>query len=305
MKISPKSEATEFVNCNLCNSDSTRKLMSIKGFNIVKCRNCGLSYVNPRLKERKLHKIYDKKYFSNEAFDGAKTAFYGYGKYLEEEDCIKATFKRRLKVINRLSGKGRLLDIGCAFGFFLELARDNGWKVQGLEISEYAYTYAKNVLKLPVMNKTLEKAKFKSSSFDVVTIFDVIEHLPDPKSTLKEIRRVLKPNGLVVITTPNIGSITAKILWKNWEEVRRVREHIYFFSKNTLKKILESLGFEVLKTESAGRFFSVKMAVERGKLYNRNIFILIGKVSESLGLSNKRIYVDPRYKMTVYARKLE
>ncbi|MBS3105500.1 class I SAM-dependent methyltransferase [Candidatus Woesearchaeota archaeon] len=305
MKTNSKSEVTEFVNCNLCNSSSTRKLMAIGGFNIVKCKNCGLAYVNPRLKERKLHEIYDKKYFSNKAFNGAKTSFYGYGKYLEEEDCIKDTFRRRLKIINKLSGKGRLLDIGCAFGFFLELARDDGWDVQGLEISEYAYSYAKNVLKLPVMNKTLEKAKLKSDSFDVVTIFDVIEHLPDPKATLKEIRRVLKPNGFVVITTPNIGSMTAKILWKNWEEVRRVREHIYFFSKSTLKKILESLGFEVLRTESAGRYFSVKMAVERGKLYNKAIFILVGKISDSLGLSDKRIYVDPRYKMTMYARKIK
>ena len=304
MESNSKSEITEFVNCNLCNSNSTRKFMMVKGFNIVKCKKCGLAYVNPRLKEKKLHEIYDKKYFSNKAFNGAKTSFYGYGKYLEEEDCIKDTFKKRLKIINKLSRKGRLLDIGCALGFFLELARDDGWDVQGLEISKYAYNYAKNMLKLPVINKTLEKSGFKSNSFDVVTMFDIIEHLPDPKSTLKEIRRLLKPNGLLVITTPNIGSITAKILWRNWEEVRRVREHIYFFSENTLKKILESLNFEVLRMESAGRFFSVKMAVERGKLYNKAIFILIGKISDLLGLSDKRVYVDPRYKMTMYARKI-
>ena len=305
MESNSKSEVTEFVNCNLCDSNSTRKFMIIKGFNIVKCKKCGLTYVNPRLKERKLHEIYDKKYFSNQAFNGAKSPFYGYGRYLEDKDYIKDTFNKRLKIINKLSRRGRLLDVGCALGFFLELARDNGWDVQGLEISKHAYNYAKNMLKLPVVNKMLEKSRFKSNSFDVVTMFDVIEHLSDPKFTLKEIRRILKPNGLLVITTPDIGSITAKILWRNWEEVSRVREHIYFFSKNTLKKILESLNFEVLRTESAGRFFSVKMAVERGKLYNKPMFILIGKISDSLGLNDKRIYVDPHYKMTMYARKIQ
>ena len=305
MESNSKSEVTEFVNCNLCSSNSTRKFMVVKGFNIVKCKKCGLIYVNPRLKERKLHEIYYKEYFSNQAFNGAKSPFYGYSRYLEEKECIKDTFNKRLKIINKLSRKGRLLDIGCALGFFLELARDNGWDVQGLEISRYAYNYAKNMLKLPVMNKTLEKSRFKSNSFDVVTMFDVIEHLSDPKFTLKEIRRILKPNGLLVITTPNIGSITARILWKNWEEVRRVREHIYFFSEYTLKKILKSLNFEVLRIESAGRFFSVKMAVERGKLYNKTMFTLIGKISDSLGLNDKRIYVDPHYKMTMYARKIQ
>ena len=304
MGTTAKSEILEFVNCNLCNSNSTRKFMMIKGFNIVKCKKCGLIYVNPRLKENKLHQIYNKEYFSNEAFNGSELPFYGYHKYLEEKVYIQATFNKRLKIINKFCRKGRLLDIGCAFGFFLELAGNNGWDVQGIEISEHAYNYAKNVLKLPVLNKTLEEAGFKKNSFDVVTLFDVIEHMPDPKSTLKGIRKILKPNGLLVVTTPDIGSITAKILGKNWEEIRRVREHIYFFSEYTLKKILESLNFEVLKTESAGRFFSVKMAVERGNLYNKTIFTAIGKISNALGLSNKMIYVDPHYKMTIYARKV-
>ncbi|MBI2541621.1 class I SAM-dependent methyltransferase [Candidatus Woesearchaeota archaeon] len=304
MEAAEKGDIWEFVSCNLCNSDSSKKIMEVNGFNIVKCKKCGLIYVNPRLKENKLHQIYNEGYFNNQAFNGSELPFYGYEGYIEEKEDIRATFSRRLKRINKLCRKGRLLDIGCAFGFFLELARDDGWDAKGIEISEHAYKYAKNVLKLPVFNKTLEKAEFKQNSFDAVTIFDVIEHLPDPKSMLKEIRKILKPNGLLAITTPNIGSIAARLLGKNWEEVKRVREHIYFFSEDTLKKMLESLNFELLKTESAGRFFSVSMLVKRGKLYNKNIFTAIGKVSNALGLNNKRIYVNPYYKMTMYARKM-
>lgn len=294
----------EFVNCNLCGSNSTRRFMHINGFNIVKCKNCSLVYVNPRLKEGKLHGIYNKTYYENPAFKDNQLALYGYEKYLEDKEDIKATFSRRLSTINKLSKKGNLLDIGCAYGFFLEMARANGWKVKGLELSIEAYRFAKNKLKLPVLNITLEKAKFKSNSFDVVTMFDVIEHLPDPKAAIREIRRILKPNGLVVITTPDIGSFAAKILGKNWEEVKRVREHIYFFSKATLAKLLISLNFEVLKTESAGRYFSVKSAIKRGKLHHEKIFALIEKFSNLLNLNDKRIYIDPRYKITMYARKI-
>ena len=304
MNYSKNGELLKYVNCNLCNSDSTKSVMSIDRYNIVKCKKCGLVYVNPRLKEKKLHEIYKKEYFKNSAFNVAKLTFYGYGKYLEEKDYIKATFNERLKIINKYSKKGRLLDIGCAFGFFLEIARDDGWDVQGLEIIKYAYQYAINKLKLPVMNKTLEEAKFKSNSFDVVTLFDVIEHLPNPNATIKEARRILKQNGLIAITTPNIGSIPAKLLGRNWEEVKRVREHIYYFSENTLKKLLESNNFKLLKVESAGRFFSVKSAIERGKLVNKTIFTVLEKFSNILNLNGKRIYVDPHYKITVYARKV-
>lgn len=108
---------------------------------------------------------------------------------------------------------------------------------------------------------------------------------------------------MIVITTPDIGSIAAKFLGKKWEEVKRVREHIYFFSRNTLRKMLEANGFRILRTETAGRYFSVESAIKRGKLHHKSAFKIIEKFSEILKLKNKTIYVDPRYKITMYAVK--
>lgn len=164
----------EFVRCNLCGSANTSKYMAIDGFRIVKCKNCSLVYVNPRLKPKSLHKIYDSKYYRNSAFKGGKSAIYGYGEYLKEKNLIVATFKKRLDQIEKFSSPGKLLDVGCAFGFFLELARKHKWNVKGIEISEAGYNYAKNNLKLDVINRPLEEAGFKSGSFDAVTMFDVI-----------------------------------------------------------------------------------------------------------------------------------
>ena len=295
----------EYVSCNLCGSEKARHYIKIDGFKVVKCKNCSLVYVNPRLKQQSLHKIYTKKYYKNYAFHGDKSTLYGYMEYLKEKEFIVSTFKRRLAQIQKLSKKGRLLDIGCAYGFFIELARKRGWNVTGVEISKDTCQYAKNNLKLNVINKALEEAKFTNGAFDVVTMFDVVEHLPDPQKTVKEIKRILNPNGLIVVTTPNIGSLMAKILGKNWEEIKRIREHIYFFSKDTLRKMLEANGFEILRTETAGRYFSVESAIKRGKMYNRTLFALIEKFSNILNLNDKIIYVDPRYKITIYARKME
>ncbi|HIH04910.1 TPA: class I SAM-dependent methyltransferase [Candidatus Woesearchaeota archaeon] len=291
------------VRCNLCRADSSRTAMRIDGFSIVQCGKCGLKYVNPRLKEGVLHRIYDEEYYRNTAFRGSDAVFYGYGEYLKDEQDIKATFRRRMDVIGRLVRKGNLLDVGCATGFFLEVAKERGWKVQGLELSRFAYGYAKRKRNLPVINRTLEQANFREGTFDAVTIFDVIEHLPDPKRTVAEIHRVLRKGGIVAITTPDIGSLVARLLGKKWEEVRRVREHIYFFSEETLRKMLESVGFEVLKVETAGRYFSVKSAVERGKLYSRPVFSVVEALAKAFGLMGRKVYVDPRYKMTIYARK--
>jgi len=305
MEFKKEGAVMEYVRCNLCNSDCTKTIMKVSGFNVVRCKNCSLAYVNPRLKEKRLHRIYNKGYFKNPAFKGAKSSFYGYSKYIEEKDCIRSTFKRRLRVIDHLSKKGKLLDIGCAYGFFLELAKEDGWDANGLEISKHAYSYARNKLKLRVKNMPLENAKIKSNSFDVVTLFDVIEHVPDPQSMIKEIKRIVRPNGLVVITTPNIGTFAAKVLGDKWEEVRRVREHIYFFSGKTLKSMLERNGFQILRTESAGRYFHVKSAIERGKFYSKPIFNILERISNGLDLNKKKIWVNPFYKITVYARKTE
>ncbi len=300
---SAQKRSVEFVLCNLCGSDSSKPYMEISGYSIVQCVRCDLVYVNPRLKESELHDIYNESYYRNPAFRGKQTTFYGYGEYIKEKDDIRATFQRRLKWINKFSKKGKLLDIGCATGFFLELATEHGWKVQGLELAKFAHEYATKKLKLPVLNKTLEDAKFKEESFEAVSLFDVVEHLPNPKSTVKEVHRVLKKGGVFAITTPNIGSLVAKMLGKNWEEVRRVREHIYFFSEKTLKRMLEESGFEVLRVETAGRYFSVHEAIERGKLYDRLVFGVAEKIVRAFGMDKMKVYVDPRYKMTIYARK--
>jgi len=295
----------ESVNCNLCNKDYARLVLKINGHKIVKCKDCGLVYLNPRLKEKHLHKIYEEEYFKNPEFKNSKTQnLFGYNLYIEEKEDIINTFKKRLKTIEKYKKKGKILDVGCATGFFLELAKSKGWEVYGTEISKFAVKHAKDKLNLKnVFYGDLKKIKFKENMFDVVTMFDVIEHLRDPKSTLRYTHKLLKKGGLIAVTTPDSGSLVSKLLGRRWEEFRRAREHTYFFSRKTLSDMLKKTGFEILKIESAGRYFSLKSAVGRGKIYFKKTFMILEKMMNLLGIRNKKIFIDPHYKITVYARK--
>ena len=295
----------EFVKCNLCHKDCPIPVFKIGKHKIVRCRNCSLMYVNPRLKEKFLHKIYTKNYFKNPEFKNHNTQnLFGYNLYIEEKENIICTFKKRLNIIEKYKKRGKILDVGCATGFFLELAKSRGWDVYGTDVSKFASEYAKKKSGLRnIFYGDLKKVKFKDDMFDVITIFDVIEHLPDPKNTLKRIYNLLRKNGLIVITTPDSGSIAAKLLGRRWEEFRRAREHTYFFSKKTLSRMLRSTGFNIQKIESAGRYFSLKSATKRGKIYFKKTFMVLEKIINSLGIRNVRVFVNPHYKITIYARK--
>ena len=139
----------EYVNCNLCGGKDSKLKYRINSVDIVRCANCGLMYINPRPSGEIIEKIYNTNYFNNKNFYAVNGNLYGYESYLSEKGDIQRSFSR---VIKRLDGyvsvKERLLEIGCAMGFFLELAKNDGWQVYGLEVSKDAAAYAKDSLRL-------------------------------------------------------------------------------------------------------------------------------------------------------------
>lgn len=294
----------EQVRCNLCGADDTRLIAVIDQLRIVRCNRCGLTYVNPRLAQGELQEIYTESYYDHDGIVNG-LEFFGYEDYVADEENIKLTFADRLRTIEKLTARGRLLDIGCATGFFLALARDNGWQVVGTEVSTFSAGYARERLGLDVRLGTLKSLGFEAGSFDTVTMWDVLEHVTDPMAELGEIARILRTGGVLSIITPDAGSLVARILGDRWEEYRRVREHVYFFSRRTLSRMLNEVGFEILKVESAGKFFYLGPALERLKYYTWDgaITLAASKLVYRLGLGRLRVRVNPFTKMTVYARK--
>jgi len=167
------------------------------------------------------------------------------------------TFRQALVILDKIKPKqGTLLDFGCAEGNFLMLAKQKGWNVYGLDLSQFATNIARK-RGLDVLNTTIHNAKFKNESFDVITLWDVIEHLSNADEIFKEFRRVLKKGGLLIIRTPNEKSIFHQIArlsyilsFKSIKSLLKSiyhTDHLYYFSKQTLALLLRKNGFEIKK----------------------------------------------------------
>ncbi len=228
------------VSCNICDRHSARALFVKKGFVLAQCGHCDLVYVQNQPSREELKRLYSFKS--------------GYHVEFRDNDQACRTYLREARgyyrFIDRYKKRGRLLDIGCSAGFFLKVARDQGWEAQGLELSEDTAALAEKWYGLEVTVGTLRESLFPANHFDVVTLWDVIEHLDDPKKTLFIINQILKPDGIVAIATPNIDGLFPALSYKvanllnHWPHPEPPR-HLFQFSKKTLTRLLELTGFKV------------------------------------------------------------
>ena len=234
---------SESVKCNLCGSSQSEMLYNVRSFNIVRCAVCRLVYVNPRLSVHRLKKIYN----APDYYDG------GYPDYKSKRRFIRWESGALLRNIGRFMGKasGRILDVGCSFGYFLDAAREMGYEARGIEISEHASIYARDELGLDVKTWSLDEAVFDPEAFDVVTMWDVLEHLTDPQASLEKIHGWLRPGGILALATPNLGSPLARWTQGRWEQIKP-EYHLYYFTKDTVKDMCEAAGFSVLRISTIG-----------------------------------------------------
>jgi 2-polyprenyl-3-methyl-5-hydroxy-6-metoxy-1,4-benzoquinol methylase len=153
-----------------------------------------------------------------------------------------------LHLLQHYRQSGKLLEVGCGAGFFLKAAERAGWDVTGVEVSQAAVDFARESLHLNVQSGTVETVPLPTNAFDVIALFDVIEHLFDAHSTLQKIHQLLRPSGVLVISTPNINALSRFILDSTWA-VLSPFEHLYYFSEKTLKQTLRKAGFSHLHFE--------------------------------------------------------
>jgi 2-polyprenyl-3-methyl-5-hydroxy-6-metoxy-1,4-benzoquinol methylase len=224
--------------------------------------------------------------------------------YLEEEKGRRLSAQSVLIGLQRLKKNGKLLDIGCSTVFLLDEARKRGWEVYGVELSKWAVEYARNTMEIMnVFQGILKEAAYRSNYFDAVILQDAIEHLTDPKGTLIEIRRILKPDGLICINTPDISSLVSKLLRARWWGVKQA--HLYYFTRKSLHNMLDAAGFVPIKTKSHARTFSLKYWVSKVKYYNRALYrMCMFLMNHSIIEKNRLIKIDLGDQIEVYARKM-
>lgn len=242
--------ALEHVPCALCGADDPQPFLTKEGFSIVRCSNCDLVYVDPRPVSSVVRSLYEKpSYFSGDEW---------YLDYIGYEKNHRALFQRVVAILNRYCpGKGRLVDVGCAAGFLLDSAREEGWAVTGVDLSPTMVHHAVHTLGLDVHLGTLEECQLPEASFDAVTLCDSLEHVVNPLATMREVRRILRPGGIALIVTPNIESPLARFLGTRWPHLTP-REHIYYFAPHSLRRLLATVGFDRLEERTIGHYFTLE-----------------------------------------------
>ena len=192
--------------CVLCHASRAKPYLRLNEIEIVRCGQCGLLY--RAAVPQDLSSWYTEDYFRKKPAHEAQWG--GSGDYVADRDRLLKTFDEHVADLERLRRPGRLLDVGCAAGCLLEAARRRGWDVVGLDISDYAVEYARREFHLDVRIGTVEQAVFPAGPFDAITAFEYIEHVTDPVGTLSHLRSWLRPDGVLVMTTPNAGSWAAR-----------------------------------------------------------------------------------------------
>lgn len=278
----------------------TRPFCPSNGRSLVQCLNCGLVYVSPRPNAEDLYELYGESYFHN---DDSGTV--GYSNYVRDEQNIRKTFRRRLKRVERFADPGKLLDVGCAAGFFLSEAQNSGWQVEGLDVSPFAVNYTRDTFGIPAQQGALLDLDYPENTYDLVTMWDVIEHVPDPHAHLDKIAGLLKPGGIFALATPDVDSLPAKLTGKRWVGYKLQEEHIYYFSADTLRAMLNRAGFDVVDVYHVGKYVTFDLFFDRLGMYSSLLGKLGGLVERGLKLSQRSVYVNPFDIVAVTARKRE
>ncbi len=230
--------------CELCGRAGPALVFEIDGYRVVRCHACSLVFVGNPPDDESLAALYDEAYW-----EAPETP--GYTGYEAQAERKRHHFRTLLARMESFLDPGRLFEIGCAYGFFLDEARGRGWSVSGVEPSPSAASHAKDVLRLDVHAGPVESAPFSPASFDAVVMWDVIEHLSAPLRTLRTAEALLRPGGLLALSIGDVASLSARLQGRHWS-LYTPPWHLFFFSSRTLSKAIEAVGLELLSLDGDG-----------------------------------------------------
>ncbi len=261
--------------CSLCGNIHLKPIVTVH-WSIKKCLSCGLVQASPLPSQKQVEAFYQGDLTKN------------YQPYLSQLTIHHQYFQKRIREINQKIPQGRLLDIGCALGPLLEVAKKAGYQTLGIDSSQYAVNYCQ---RLGLNAQRIDWSNIKGeNNFDIITCFDTIEHELRPLSMVKKTHSLLKAGGLAVFTTPNHNNLAQALMGRFWPGYRHP-EHLYFFTPVTLKLLFEKAGFnkiKILKDET--RPFPISYLTKRMADYLplpgvKDFFILLSKLFQKSPLS--------------------
>jgi 2-polyprenyl-3-methyl-5-hydroxy-6-metoxy-1,4-benzoquinol methylase len=246
------------MQCNLCEGRAVEIYATFKDYQLLKCKDCGLLVTDQ-------HSVRQKDLYASDYFQGVHGNFFadckvGYETRLDKSEKLQ-NFAHVLRKLKEMKPEGKLLDIGCATGVFLDMAQKQGFSVQGVDVSQYACTYARENFGVPTSCGYLEEIGLEEKQFDVITMWDLVEHVPDPKAFLKEARKLLKNDGVLFILTINDSSLMGWLAegmylgsFKTFPTFTRMIHpvhHNYHFKESHLRRYLKESGYQVVWKEKS------------------------------------------------------
>lgn len=222
------------MKCPVCSGQFFFQWGKVGTYEILKCKGCGLGITSPFPSSEELAKSNQETYQVEQRIQT----------YLSRQDYFERRYKQYVNKIKTFKQKGRLLDIGCNIGLFLKVARQEGFEVTGVELNKECAEYGKKNFSLDIRTEYLHEIAFPEQSFDVITLFDVLEHVPDLHGFILEVAGILKSDGLLVVQMPNLDSLMADITRSKWNWLTPP-DHLYHFTPHSIIKFLEINGFKV------------------------------------------------------------
>jgi SAM-dependent methyltransferase len=253
---------------------------------IVRCRACG-------------HMQLDR--FPTEAELDAAYADAASDDYVLEEAGQRESFRRVLERIERFTGRGSLLDVGCWVGFLLAEARERGWReCVGIEPSEFASEYARSRLGLDVRTEELFTAELPAAHFDALVLGDVLEHLTRTSEALERVRSLLRPDGVLCLELPDAGSRVARLLGPRWWSV--IPTHVHYFTRPSARTMLARHGFETVYVATDPKAFTVRYYLDKLGGYSQPVADALVAGARRAGVAERMWTPDFRDRMIVIAR---
>ncbi len=283
------------MECPACHSKNVKHFTKKNDYDLYRCQRCGSIFMHPI--PENIDEVYSADYFS-----GASRGF-GYVDYDKDKEAMAGVFVKYLKIIEKYAPKkGELLDVGTATGYFMEIAKQRGWKADGIEISEYAAGIGRRK-GLDIKIGSISTAGTEPDKYDVITMWDVLEHFSGPAKEIVAARRLLKPGGILIANTPDSASLYARIMGTKWYSLLPP-EHIVLFNKKSLEIFLAEHGFTVLEFAKIGKIFSLQYILQIiSNWLKLEAFNKFARSFKNSAIGNLAIPLNLRDNILVIARK--
>ena len=270
--------------CELCGSRRFGLVAPADGHVILRCLACGLIFRHPKPSLDEARQFYQEQYFSS-----SREVTHGYENYASLAAPIRKLSRRKLHIMRQYVEPGRLLDVGAAYGLFVDEARKAGWSAEGVEISSHACRVGRRLTGRPFHEGVFEQIPLEAGAYDAVTLWDVLEHAAHIRPFVDRVAEALRPGGCAFVTLPNVKGDSAQLMGPRWFGYAKV-EHIFYYSPATLRRTFEQSGLKMLGWRSFPWACTVEFVARRVAYYSRPLARALLALCRVTGLSRSEVY---------------